>query len=204
MKDLLKRLEKCNDCSKFKSYCQALKFQPKACIEFGSYNYLKRGTVRNLFIAEAPPSKEPRYFYNTEIPNGALRRGLLKQLGIDDCHKKGLETFLEKNFLTDTIKCRLNKEELGQVPIEIITNCACRFLREEIEYIQPKNIVLLGDTARKGLGQLDGFEQLNNYRVKRDCGKVIQVDNYRVVLYAYPSTRNSNITKNHPLLELIA
>jgi uracil-DNA glycosylase len=57
------------------------------------------------------------------------------------------------------------------------------FLREEIEFIHPDNIVLLGDTARRGLGQLDGFEGLDRYRVKRDCGKIIQVGNYRVVLY---------------------
>lgn len=203
MQNLLDQIEQCTDCSKFKVYCQALKFNPKACTHFNAYSLLKSGSVTNLFIAEAPPATEPRYFYNTEIPPGTLRRGLFKQLGIGDCTKKGLEIFLENNFLTDTIKCRLQKGELGQVPIEIINNCVNRFLREEIEYIQPKNIVLLGDTARRGLSQLGGFEQLNTYRVKRDCGKVIQLKNYRVVLYAYPSARNSNVLKDHPLLELL-
>jgi len=71
-------------CSRCAEYCQASKFTPKACIYFNAYSYFKPETVRNLFIAEAPPQTEPRYFYNTEIPAGSLRKGLFKQLGIKD------------------------------------------------------------------------------------------------------------------------
>ena len=203
MQSLPQRLEKCSDCSKFKVYCKALKFQPKGCINFKAYDYLKLGKVRNLFIAEAPPPVEPRYFYNNDIPAGTLRRGLFKELGINDYTKKGLETFCEQNFLTDTIKCRLQKGETGQVPREIISNCISRFLKEEIECVKPKNIVLLGDTARRGLGKLEEFSELNELRVKRDCGKIQYIKSYRVILYVYPITRNINAMKEHPLAELL-
>jgi uracil-DNA glycosylase len=202
MQDIHQTLESCKDCVKFKLYCQALKFDPKASLKFNAYAFLKP-KVTNLFIAEAPPSTEPRYFYNTDIPAGTLRRGLFKELGINDLTTKGLEQFCENNFLTDTIKCRLNKGLTGQVPVEIINNCVSRFLREEIKYIQPKNIVLLGDTARRGLGQLEEFEELNAFRVKKDCGKTLVIGSYRVVLYAYPSARNTNITREHPLSQLL-
>ena len=202
MQGMIKRLHSCSDCSKFKFYCKALTFEPKACFKYNAYAYLKP-KITNLFIAEAPPATEPRYFYNTDIPAGTLRRGLFKQLGIDDLTLRGLERFCETNFLTDTVKCRLNKGQLGQVPMEIINNCATRFLREEIEFIKPKNIVLLGDTARRGLGQLEGFEELNDFRVKRDCGKILVVGNYRVILYAYPSDRNGRIFREDPLAKLL-
>jgi uracil-DNA glycosylase len=156
-----------------------------------------------LFIAEAPPSTEPRYFYNTDIPAGTLRRGLFKELGINDLSRKGLDQFCENNFLTDTIKCRLNKDLIGQVPIEIINNCVSRFLRDEIEYIQPKTIVLLGDTARRGLGQLEEFRELNELRIKKDCGKTLAMGGYQIVLYAYPNVRNGHIFREHPLSQLL-
>ncbi len=202
MQGMLQGLEGCSDCSKFKLYCAALKFNPKACFKFSAYKYLKPN-IANLFIAEAPPATEPRYFYNTDIPAGTLRRGLFKQLSIDDLTRKGLERFCENNFLTDTVKCRLNKGQLGQVPLEIINNCAARFLREEIEFIQPKNIVLLGDTARRGLAQLKGFEELNDFRVKKDCGKIMEIGDYRIIVYAYPSDRNGHIFGEHPLAQLL-
>jgi len=203
MQDIHQKLGSCKDCAKFKLYCRALKFEPKASLKFNAHAFLKPTKITNLFIAEAPPSTEPRYFYNTDIPAGTLRRGLFKELGITDLSRKGLEQFCENNFLTDTIKCRLNKDLIGQVPIEIINNCVSRFLREEIDYIQPKNIVLLGDTARRGLGQIEEFKELNAFRVKKDCGKTLLIGNFRIVLYAYPNTRNANITRNHPLLELL-
>jgi hypothetical protein len=202
MQGFYKRLQGCSDCSKFKLYHQTLKFEPKACFKFNAYAYLKP-KITNLFIAEAPPPTEPRYFYNTDIPAGTLRRGLFKQLGIPDLAREGLEKFCETNFLTDTIKCRLNKAQLGQVPIEIINNCTTRFLREEIEHIKPKTIVLLGDTARRGLGQLEGFEEINNFSIKKDCGKILSLGGYRIVLYAYPSIRNSHIFREHPLAQLL-
>jgi uracil-DNA glycosylase family 4 len=204
MQDMLRRLQCCKDCSKFSLYCSALKFEPKACFEFNAYAWLKPQKITNLFIAEAPPATEPRYFYNTDIPAGTLRKGLFKQLGIEDFTKKGIETFCENNFLTDTIKCRLNKARLGQVPIELISNCATRFLREEIDWIKPKRIVLLGDTARRGIAQLEQFKLLNNLRVKKDCGKILTIGNYKIVLFAYPNTRNSKITKKHSLSTLLA
>ena len=202
MQGMYDRLQNCSDCSKFKLYCRVLKFEPKACCKFNAYAFLKP-KITNLFIAEAPPSREPRYFYNTDIPAGTLRRGLFKQLGINDLTRKGLENFCEKNFLTDTIKCRIDKGQLGQVPIELINNCACRFLREEIKHIQPKVIVLLGDTARRGLAQLKEFEELNHLRVKKDCGKTLTIGNYHIILYAYPSDRNRRIIDQHPLSELL-
>jgi hypothetical protein len=202
MQDIHQKLGSCKDCSKFKLYCRALKCEPKASLKFNAYAFLKP-KITNLFIAEAPPPTEPRYFYNTDIPAGTLRRGLFKELGINDLTRKGLEQFCENNFLTDTIKCRLNKGLIGQVPIEIINNCVNRFLREEIEIIQPKNIVILGDTARRGLGQLEEFKELNGLRVERDCGKTLTIDSQRVILYTYPSARNTNITRKHPLLQLL-
>jgi Uracil DNA glycosylase superfamily len=204
MQDLSQRIARCSDCKKFRLYCRALKFQPKACIVFRAYDCIKFGRVRNLFIAEAPPSTEPRYFYNLGIQPGALKRGLFKQLGIADLAKEGLETFCEENFLTDTIKCRLNKRELGRVPVEIINNCTNLFLREEIEFVNPKNVILLGDTARRGLARFNEFGELNGLKVKRDCGKILNINGYRVILYVYPNYRNIGALKKHPLIELLS
>ncbi len=204
MYGLYQKLKSCTDCSKFKLYCKALQTQPKACIEFKAYKYPETKKITNLFIAEAPPPKEPKYFYNTEIPPGGLRRGLFKQLAISDLTSTGIEVFSENNFLTDTIKCRLNKAELGQVPREIINNCSQRFLKEEIEYIRPKNIIVLGDTARKGLAELEDFKQLSELRIKKDCGKKLTIGKYNLVLYAYPSARNTPIFKQHPLAPLLS
>jgi uracil-DNA glycosylase len=204
MQDLHQKLEACHECTKLKLYCKALKCEPKACIQFNAYKFVESKKITNLFLAEAPPPTEPRYFYNTEIPPGGLRRGLFKQLGINNQTRKGLEEFCKTNFLTDTIKCRLNKEQLGQVPSEIINNCVNRFLREEIEYIKPKNIIALGDTARRGLAALDEFKGLNGLRIKKDCGKKLSIGNYNIVLYAYPSTRNTPIFEQHPLTKLLS
>jgi uracil-DNA glycosylase len=131
-----------------------------------------------------------------------LRRGLFEQLKIGNYTERGLAVFSEENFLVDTIKCRLEKGK-SKVPIEIINNCVRQFLREEIESIHSKRIVLLGDTARRGLVSLSEFNTLNQCRVKRDCGKIIRVKDYIVILYVYPSTRNTNEMKAHPLLELL-
>jgi hypothetical protein len=204
MQYIIRKLECCSDCIKFKIFGEGLKCEPKACLEFNAYKFLESKRITNLFIAEAPPPTEPKYFYNMEIRPGSLRRGLFKQLGISDLSRKGLEAFCQSNFLTDTIKCRLNKGQLGRVPDEIISNCVSRFLREEIDYIGPKNIVVLGDTARKGLATLEEFKELSELRIKKDCGKKLSLGNYTVVLYAYPSTRNTPIFQQHPLIKLLS
>jgi len=203
MKNLLCRIEKCEDCRKFGAHFEeVLKFKPKACVDFHVYDSWSPQKVKNLFIAEAPPQREPKYFYNTEMKAGGLRRGLFNQMKIRDCTINGLKIFSKENLLVDTIKCRLKKKK-SKVPIEITNNCAGAFLLEEIETLRPNTIVLLGDTARRGLGSISEFKALNKYRVKQNCGKTIQVKDYRVILYAYPSTRNTNIMKTKPLLELL-
>jgi hypothetical protein len=202
LQDIFAQIEQCTDCQNFGKYNQRLKYSPKACIHFNVVDYHNCGKVRNLFIAEAPPFAEPKYFYNPNSAVGSLRRGLFKELCIKDCSGKGLEQFSKENLLIDTIKCRLDKGKSG-VPKKVLANCTSRFLGREIDGIKPKNIILLGDTAKRGLEQLKGYEVLSGYQVKRDCGKTLQANNYNIILYAYPSTRNIPITKNHPLKPLL-
>jgi uracil-DNA glycosylase family 4 len=202
MDELLAVIENCVECNSF-TYREALKFHPKACILFESQRFLTP-PVKNLFIAEAPPPKEPRYFYNTTIYGGTLRRGLFNLLGISDYGKKGLEVFRQENFLVDTIKCRLNKKMAGnKVPKEVIERCSSRYLQKEIDLIKPKNIILLGETAKRGISQLETFEVLSDCHIKQDCGRIFQCGSYRVILYAYPSFRNKKIMDKKPLHSLL-
>jgi uracil-DNA glycosylase family 4 len=203
MQSFKDKLRECEDCRKFgRHYEEILNFAQKASIHFNAYKICQNRNIRNLFIAEAPPWEEPKYFYNTEIEAGALRKGLFDQLKIKDYTKCGLKTFNEECFLTDTIKCRLKKTHPNP-PSEVIANCAKRFLLHDIESLKPKNIVVLGNTAKKGLEQFSEFEALRKFRVKKDCGRKIRVKDYTVVLYVFPNDMNSNVMKGHPLIELL-
>lgn len=203
MNNFYEEIEECEDCRKFGNRVESsLKFQPKACIVFHAYSKWCPKEIENLFIAEAPPFQEPKYFYNTEIKSGILRKGLLAQLKIDD-QTEGFETFSKRNFLIDAIKCRLDKDS-SRVPPEIIKNCANRFLRREISSLKPKRIILLGDTAKQGLACLSEYAFINQYRVKQDCGTTIEVNGCKIILYMYPSTRNLREMKAHPLANLLS
>jgi hypothetical protein len=203
MRDFLDRLENCEDCRKFgKHYEDILSFRPKASIVFHAYDICKPSDIKNLFIAEAPPWKEPKYFYNTEIEAGALRKGLFDQLEIKDKYygKRGLEVFSKECFLVDTIKCRLKKTH-SNPPSRVLANCAERFLLDEIKSLKPNRIITLGKTAKRGLEQFSEFEALKSYEVKADCGRAIRVRDYAVILYVFPNARNSNVMKAHPLVK---
>lgn len=184
-------------------YEEILKFKPKASIQFHAYDSWRPSKVKNLFIAEAPPWDEPKYFYNTDVKAGVLRKKLFDQLKIADCGKSGLEAFSKESFLIDTIKCRLKKQN-SNPPAKVIANCAKRFLLKEVQSLKPERIVVLGKTAKQGLEQFSEFKALTRYRIKVDCGKRIQVKDLTVILYVFPTTRNVNSMRKHPLGKVLA
>jgi hypothetical protein len=203
MQSVLDRLKECEDCRRFgRHFEEILKFKPKASIFFHAYDIWRPRKIKNLFIAEAPPWNEPKYFYNTEIEAGVLRKGLFDQLRIADYGKSGLETFSEECFLVDTIKCRLKKPD-SNPPRLVIANCAKRFLLGEIQSLKPERIVILGKTAKQGLEQFNEFEALKRYKIRADCGTRIQVQDYSFILYVFPTTRNSNAMAKHPLVKAL-
>ncbi len=52
-----------------------------------------------------------------------------------------------------------------------------------------QEIIVLGETTRSALAML-GFEELKNYRVAEDCGRVVKSNNFKIFLYTLPFDRN--------------
>jgi hypothetical protein len=97
MRDFLDSLENCEDCRKFgKHYEDILSFRPKASIVFHAYDICKPSNIKNLFIAEAPPWKEPKYFYNTEIYTHLI------EFENDEYHSATAKTIEEAKQLIET------------------------------------------------------------------------------------------------------
>ena len=179
----IKRCDKC--CNIYPNYAEVLDHRNKACIEFGVIEEWMPEKVRTLFIAESPPWRRPRYFYN-EGTEDSLRAGLLSILKIRD-----LREFKESgNFLIDAIKCRFNKS--GKfIPKMIIHACSRSYLRKEIDALKPKKIFVLGQTALVGLQTIFRDSNLGRYRrMIESCGSEINVSGYDVIIGLYPSDQN--------------
>lgn len=109
------------------------------------------GTVKLLFISEAPPLKNHCYFYY-EAANDRLRErvfGILRELGYEI---STIQEFCTAGFyLLPTVKCASAKEGRNSAPSgRAITLCAGEHLKREIEHILPEGILLLGRTALHG------------------------------------------------------
>jgi len=190
MKELVHVIEKCDMCSKrFRSMVYA---GSKPCLEFKVYeDWIPEGDVNCVFIGESPPA-EKKYFYNP-LAEDNLRRSLFNILGIRERGYEGLCKFRSMGlFLTDAIKCRVNKKAVRTIPKPVIRNCL-KILRLEIDMLakckNTKKIIVLGETARSALAML-GFEELRNYRVAKDCGRVVESKGFKIFLCTLPFDRN--------------
>jgi len=179
-------IEGCDKCCNiYPNYAEAIDSRNKACVEFGVIEEWVPEKVRTLFIAEAPPWRRPRYFYN-EGAEDSLRAGLLSILKMRD-----LKEFKQSgNFLIDAVKCRFNKG--GKfIPKMIIHTCSRSYLRKEIDALEPEKIFVLGQTALVGLQTIFRNSSLGRYRsMIKSCGAEIEVSGYDVIISLYPSDQN--------------
>lgn len=186
LNETLREIERCTKCGNiYPNYAEALDCRNKACTEFGVIEEWLPERVRTLFIAEAPPWRRPRYFYN-EGAEDSLRTGLFSILKIGD-----LREFKDSgNFLIDAVKCRFNKG--GKfIPKTIIHTCSRSYLRKEIDALEPERIFVLGQTALVGLQTIFRDSSLGKYKsMIKSCGSEINVSGYDVIISLYPSDQN--------------
>jgi len=149
--------------------------------------------VKVLCIAESPPKNgDNSYFYN-EKTKGGLKNKLFNLLDIhEETVEKQLQRFKEKFFLIDAIKCRLDKSQRISPPTYVIKRCAENFLQQEIDYLRPDKICVLGGTALEGLKVLTTLrKELNQIgKITAYCGKELAISGYNIILCAFPSDRN--------------
>jgi len=186
LNETLMEIERCDKCCNiYPNYAEALDHRNKACVEFGVIEEWVPEIVRTLFIAEAPPWRRPRYFYN-EGAEDSLRAGLLSILKIRDLRK-----FKESgNFLIDAVKCRFHKG--GKfIPKTIIHTCSRSYLRREIDALEPEKVFVLGQTALVGLQTIFKNSSIGKYKsMIKSCGAEIEVSGYDVIISLYPSDQN--------------
>ena len=191
--NLTHEIEVCQRCRRYESP-DRLNPTEKPYVKFQVEQIWKpnNGNINVLFIAESPPwNGKQNYFYNpnTFKKRTGLRKEVLKHLNLDL-----LEQFKAKGyFLTDAIKCRLNKEEKNVVK-KVLETCSEQFLRREITELKPKAIFVLGDSAKKALQQVPEFKDLRYNKVTEDYDKALS--GYHVILCPLPcgTTRGYEIT----------
>ena len=199
MKEFIQSIRKCSLCEReFRN----LNTESKPCLE--AYEKWLPENIQCLFIAESPPSKDI-YFYNCQKED-SLRKNLLALLGISESGCEGLCEFKQRGFfLTDSLKCRINKKNdkfrmdikgdksRKRIPTKVIQNCKS-ILKREIDLLSKqkgmKKVVVLGNTALKAL-KMVCFSELKNYRAARNCGKKIVSQGFEILIFVLPINRNS-------------
>jgi len=133
----------------------------KRCKEEGFYGVIcpdkrvpvsKPRNVKLLFISEAPPLNSHYYFYN-ESSNDRLRNSLFELLRCDLGYEiSSIKNFIAAGFyLLPTVKCPSARTGRNAAPAKsVIKLCAEQHLKQEIEYIKPEGVCLLGRTALQG------------------------------------------------------
>lgn len=164
------------------------------------YEKWKPDEVRVLFIAESPPwRKESVYFYNPERIGG-LSEAVFKHLKFNEGSKKArLREFKRgRLFLTDTVKCVINKSRVKSIPRTLIRFSTREILQKEIETLQPSTIFALGNTALHGLKAIDRYSGvLSPYdSITAASGKSVRADNTTIVLCVFPNDRNKRYEKS--------
>lgn len=124
-----------------------------------------------FLIGEAPGSKEDE----TGIPfvgrSGAMLDGILSEIGIE---RKDL-------FITNAVKCRPGR---GKPPrISEIKTCST-YLKNEIEFLKPKVIIPMGNSAMKSLELILGIKMDN---VTSSSGKFFMVKNIIIAPQFHPA-----------------
>jgi len=186
--NFIREIQQCMECfDQGLVNSKRLNASDKPCIRFDIYDKWKPNVICTLFIAESPPWNEgQRYFYNP-IENAkrtCLRNEVLSYLGLDT-----LQDFKKKSyFLTDVIKCRLNKSNERTVPLKVLRTCANRFLKKEIDSLQPKTIFVLGKPAKRALERFPEFRKLKEYKITDYFDE--NLAGFRVILCVYPGAKN--------------
>lgn len=186
----------CRECNKLPEPARAT-VDPfvKPCARFDIYGNWRPNPLKVLFIAEAPPGNSEGYFYDPSRHAGykeTLRKGLfglLELTGSDTAAK--LDHFKRRGyFLVDSVKCRCKKTN-GQPPQEVTKTCARKWLGRELEEVgYPDRICILGRAASLALSQVPGFEDVSRYSVTKDCGKILETDTAKVLIWPFLGWRN--------------
>lgn len=185
---------------------ERIRLDPIPFARYAVYNrWLPQDGIRVLFIAEAPPWRNVdrpagyRYFYNPEqTPVTGISREIFRCLGIAGATKEEcLEAFRDQGFfLTDAVKCILNKDSHPHIPVSLIAENARTILEPEIEALDPGTICILGATALQALRSLEPYAAaLADCRtiteaVLRQRRHPIRADGRCVIVSPYPSVRN--------------
>lgn len=194
--ELSKAILPCRECDKLPANAAAT-VAPfvKPCAVFDIYGNWKPNPVKVLFIAEAPPGNSDGYFYDPRRHAGykeTLRNALFELLelkGSDTATK--LEDFKRRGyFLVDAVKCRCKKTN-GQPPQQVTKTCARKWLHRELQELEnPDRICLLGKAALLALSQVPGFEDVSRYSVTKDCGKILETDTAKALIWPFLGWRN--------------
>lgn len=178
--NLTSEIRRCKKCKDIKIQ-GTLDIENKPFVNFCVEESWKPKQVKVLFIAESPPWQG--YFYDKQTGNNriCLRSEMLHHLNLIS-----LEEFKTKGyFLIDAIKCRLKKQKKEGVPNEVLVSCSNHFLQKEINKLQPEAIIfILGNSAKKALCRLPGFEMLKNCQVTN--GYEAKLSKFHIILSVYP------------------
>lgn len=185
--DLSEEIQRCTRCiDECLASADRLRASEKAYVKFDVEKTWKPDEVNVLFVAEAPPwNGKQRYFYHQDIVENRtnLRKEILKYLGLNS-----LEEFKDGGyFLTDAIKCRLNKSEKKSVPQRVLRTCASQFLHIEIADLKPATIFILGNSSKHAVEEFSEFQDLKKHEIRDDYDK--NLSGYRVILCPYPGVQ---------------
>jgi len=152
---------------------------------------IKPRKTRLLFISEAPPLGKS-YFYWENV-NDTLRKRIFRILNELGYKINNLEDFVSSGFyLVPTVKCASQKNEKNTKPSDKVIKLCVKHLKNEIEFIKPKAICLLGRTALYGFSLLFP-EKFKFQNLKDVAGQIREVkikDRVTKVMISYwPSNR---------------
>ena len=173
----------------------------KPASEFDIYSRWRPDNVMVAFVAESPPGTSEGYFYDPQPRPGyaeILRRALFKLLSIPgEGTLAKLIAFKERGYmLLDAVKCRCKKTG-PQPPRSVTKLCGQTWLQTELAEIgNPLRVCVLGKAALLALSQVAGFGSLTRCAVTRNCGSVIKAGQYEVLIWPFPSDRNSHIYRD--------
>lgn len=188
-------IENCLECS-HKGYREVL------CRTSKKHPSREPRDIKVLFISEAPPASGA-YFYDETRPDG-LRSKLFLRLREIGLNIQTVEDFLYSGlFLVPTVKCPSgNPSAKGSFMnnenprLSVIGLCVDLHLKQEIEFIRPRRIVLLGGVALRGCSRiLSGLEMRSVEDARRKSPVVAHLGGleFEVYLTYWPTPRHGHI-----------
>jgi len=149
--------------------------------------------IELLFISEAPPLGDS-YFY-WEKARDTLRKRIFAILNSIGYNINSLEDFMAAGFyLTPTVKCPSEEKGKNASPSNNTIKFCLEHLINELDYIKPKKICLLGKTALYGFSQL--FPEFKGGKLKELAGKIREVEiggrKVKVMINYWPGYRQRN------------